>query len=154
MSVRLPKSFVSSSKWHSIDLSGGQILEIEVRRPTFEEQVAALAANTHVGYQRARLTSMIISWRGVVDDAGQDLAYSWQNLEALMSVYPQSLRHILTAVNDAWVTLPEDLEKNSPAPPANGGTTTNDATTDSTTSSPCGPSSATEPVREPSLAPS
>lgn len=135
MSVRLPKSFVSGSKWHSIDLSGGQVLEIEVRRPTFEEQVAALAANSQAGYQRARLTSMITNWRGVVDDAGQDLPYSWPNLEALMSVYPQSLRHILTAVNDAWVTLPEDLEKNSPTPPANGGTTTNDAITPLTESS-------------------
>lgn len=144
MGVKLPSVVPDQAKWYPIDLGAGQSFEIQIRRPSFAEQVATLATDSAVSHTQARMSTMIVDWRGVEDeqDPPQAVKYSLDALLQLVTVYPQSFRQITNAINDMFYVYPGDLEKNSPTPPANGGTTTTAETTASTESSNSGPSSA------------
>lgn len=134
MGVKLPSVVPDQAKWYPIDLGGGQAFEVQIRRPTFDEQVAILGAETMSAHTRMLISTMILDWRGVEDDVTppQTLPFSLDSLWKLISVYPQSLRQITSALNDVFYVYPVDLEKNLPTPPENGGTTMIAETTVST----------------------
>lgn len=156
MSVRLPKELSQDATWKTITLSSGQALEICVRRPDFKDQVISLAARSLVDQYRTRIARTVVDWRGVEDEQSppQAVPFTTDALFQLISVYPQSLHQIDRAILDVWYVLPEDLEKNLPTPPANGGTTTLAETDSSTTSSLSGPSYDIATGSEPNSAPS
>ena len=135
MSVVLPTIPQPVNQWVAIPLGAEQTLEIEVKRPTFADQVAALLAVDEVSHIRTRIQASVVNWRGVVTPEGADVPFSWSMLESLLTIYPQALRYIQAAVLDVWVTYPGDLEKNLPLPPVNGGTETTEEITSGTGSS-------------------
>lgn len=142
MGVKLPCVVPDQAKWYPIDLGAGQSFEVQIRRPNFAEQVATLATDSAVSHTQARMSTMIVDWRGVEDeqDPPQLIKFSIDALLQLIQVYPQSFRQITSAVNDMFHVWPGDLEKNLPTPPENGGTTTIAETTASTESSNSGQS--------------
>lgn len=135
MTVRLPASQFPP-QWHTIDLGEGQSLELLVSRPSFEAQIDRFSSQTTDEFHRSRLNGAVRNWRGVTDDAGEAVPYSFDSLLLLIEAYPQALPAIYRLALDVWTTLPEDLEKNLPTPPANGGTATTDETTGTANSSP------------------
>lgn len=141
MGVKLPKELSTDVVWKHISLGGGQSLEICVKRPDFKDQVTSLAARNLVDQYRTRITRTVIDWRGVEDELSppQPVPFHPDALLQLIAAYPQSLHQIDRALTDLWYVLPEDLEKNLPTPPANGGTITTVETPSLTTSSPSGP---------------
>jgi len=146
MSAKLPSIIPDQSKWYPIDLGAGQLFEIQIRRPTFAEQVKTLAIDSPESHTKSRMEAMITDWRGVEDDSDppRPVKFSSENLLQMIQVYPQSFRQITTALNDMFHVWPGDLEKNLPTPPANGGTITTVETTASTESSNSGSSSEVE----------
>lgn len=143
MGVKLPTVVADQAKWYPIDLGAGQSFDLQIRRPTFAEQVTTLATASPEDHTKARFSTMIADWRGVEDeqDPPQPIKYSLDALVQLIQVYPQSFRQITASLNDAFHVWPGDLAKNLPTPPANGGTTTTVETTVLTTSSNSGESS-------------
>lgn len=152
MSVKLPQTINNQSQWADIDLGAEQTLKLQLSRPSFAQQAAVLASQTQAEFIEARITSSVIGWEGVIDDAGQPVPYSQAALLSLFAAYPQALARVNAAVIEVWITHPGDLEKNLPTPPASGGTGTTGETTSSTGSSPSTPSSTGEPLPEPTSA--
>lgn len=136
MTVKFANSLSAMIKDHVIDLGGGQSFTLHLRHPDFLQQVQAMAADDETGEFQVRLESMVAGWSGVEDDntPPQPVPYSFEALKQLIAMYPQSFRQINLAIVNAYWVYPEDLRKNLPTPPANGGTTTTDATTLSTVS--------------------
>ncbi len=134
MGARLPSDIPTAAKWYKIELGGEQSFEIEIRRPTFAEQVASLVENSPTGQMRTRFASMVINWRGVEDEQEppQPVPFSLEALVRLLEIYPQSFSQINRVLIDMFWTYPEDLRKNLPLPPANGGTTMTTEITNST----------------------
>jgi hypothetical protein len=153
MSVKLPQIIQHSVRWVEIDLQGGQTLRLQVGQPTFSQQVHAMLAESEIQFWERRIQASVIGWDCVVGDDDQPILFSWDGLLALFATYPQMLAHVQTAVLDVWVTFPEDLEKNLPKPPVNGGTTTTAATIALTASSNSSDSSSDAHVPENSLGP-
>jgi len=153
MSVKLPQTVSAKSQWADIDLGGNQSLKLLIGRPTFAQQVTVLAAQSTAEFIESRINASVANWQGVVDDAGEPVPFNLPSLQALFATYPQALARVNAAVIDVWITHPEDLEKNLPTPPANGGTETTAETAVSTASSPSTPSSPDEPVPAKSSAP-
>lgn len=141
MSVKLKTQSAPADTWKKIDLYGGQDIEVAIRKPVFRDQLRAWSANDSATGWGHRVRSTVVDWRGVLDDKDQPVPFSHENLELLLGQYPQASHQLLDAVADAWVTIPEDEEKNLPQPPVDGGTETNVETTVSTTSSVSGESS-------------
>lgn len=136
MPVKLPKELTTDVIWKPIKLSEGSVLELCLKRPDFKDQVASLATRSVADQYRMRVTRTVVDWRGVEDfsDPPQPVPYSADALLQLITTYPQSLHQIDRALTELWYVLPEDLEKNWPTPPANGGTTTNGETASMTIS--------------------
>lgn len=151
MSVKLPQSIPNNSKWVDIDLGGGQSLKLQVTRPSFIQQVEVLSSASSIEFLESRIRASVSDWQGVENDNAEPVPFNWPALQSLFTAYPQALSRVNGAVVDVWITHPEDLEKNLPQPPVNGGTATTGETAVSTASSPSTLSSPAEQPPEPSL---
>ena len=117
--------------WKLIELGDGGTFELAVKRPTLGEQLAVMNDARGEPVEVFLLRSRIVDWRGVNDEAGQPVPYSFDTLGRLSTVYPDLIWDILIAVSE--VIKPEATNsKNLPTPPANGGTETTGETTAST----------------------
>lgn len=133
----IPKKFTEPI-WYPIDLGGGDSLEIAIARPTLEEQIQAAGKVAGLSYRAYELASSIKDWRGVTDEAGQPIPYSWEALNQLCAGYPDSLWEFLITISKSQKATSqpdEDSEKNLPLPPLNGGATSGDETDPTTISS-------------------
>lgn len=114
--------------WKLIELGDGGTFEIAVKRPTLGEQLAALDAARGESVEVFLLRARIVDWRGVNDEVGNPVPYTFDTLGQLSLSYPDLIWDILIAVSEAIKTEATNL-KNLPTPPANGGTVTADETT-------------------------
>ena len=120
--------------WKQIDLGDGGTFEIAVRRPTLADQLAVLNDSKGEPVEVFLLRARIVDWRGVNDEAGRPVPYTFDTLGRLSVSYPDLIWDILIAVSEA--VQPEATNaKNLPTPPASGGTETTGGTTASTTPS-------------------
>lgn len=147
MTVKLPDNRHSESKWVTIPI-GKQDFEIAVRRPGFEDNVRILSAENRPDHVRALIRAVVTDWQGVTGEDDQHIPFSFEALEGLFQVYPQTLKDVYAAAIDVAYVYPEDLAKNSETPPENGGTETTDETDPSIPSSNSGEHSVSESVSE------
>ena len=129
----IPKE-LTAPVWRTIDLGDGASIEIAVKRPTLAEQLSALEDTRGESVQAFQLRSRIIDWRGVNDEAGKPVPYSWGNLSQLGLTYPNAIWDILIAVREA-IDPTETHAKNFESPPLAGGMETTTAAAITTESS-------------------
>lgn len=109
--------------WRDITIPGAS-LRVQVRPPTFGEKSRAhalsVAANT--GSDPAadlqdlvehRLRSTIIGWSDVQDEAGNPVAFTFEELATLCEQNQQLFYSLLECANDAFSGAGNDAEKNS-----------------------------------------
>jgi hypothetical protein len=143
MSVTLiiPKDLLEP-KWHVIDLGNGITFEVAMKRPTLADQLLALKETAVDSIDAFRLRSIICDWRGVEDGQSppQPVPYTWDALSGLCATFPHAVWELLKAVRDWRTGLTtsgdngnngENPLKNSPLPPAVGGTETTSEITSS-----------------------
>lgn len=128
----VPKE-LTAPVWRTIDLGDGASIEIAVKRPTLAEQLNALEDVRGESVQAFQLRSRIIDWRGVNDEAGKPVPYSWANLSQLSLTFPNAIWDILIAVREA-IDQTETHAKNCESPPLAGGTETTTAAASTTES--------------------
>lgn len=121
----------------TIDLGNGESIELEIKRASLEEQLTALQEQSGV-LSAARCRAMISGWRGVCDQEGKPVPYSWDALNRFCAIYENAIWAISSAVRDVVNVDPgqqETRSKNSESPPIAGGEATTTETTSSTPSS-------------------
>lgn len=121
----------------TIDLEKGESIELEIRRASLEEQLASLVDQNWIE-ETAKIRSMIVGWRGVFDEDGKPIEYSWDKLNRLCAIYTNAVWSIAFAIREvltASVDETGDRSKNCEAPPLAGGTETTTETVSLTPSS-------------------
>jgi len=130
----IPKQFTEPT-WVTVDLGRGDSIEIAVSRPTLLEQLRAVEETRGLAWTAYKLASKIQDWRGVNNEQGQPVPYSWEALNQLCAAYDDCVYSLLEAVRNAG-QVAENQSKNSPTPPHAGGKDTPLETTPATESSP------------------
>src|SRR5690606_3884818 len=118
MITLIPNSLTGLA-WQTIDLGGGDSIEIGVRRPNLGEQLVALdCSDSPREYQ---LRAYIADWRGVNDSDGKPIPFTWEMLNQLCVQYPEAFYSLLNATRNVRLSeIGIDL-KNSELPPLAGG---------------------------------
>lgn len=130
----IPQQY-TAHHWVTVDLGRGDSIEIAVSRPTLLEQLRAVEETRGMAWTAYKLASRIQNWRGVNDEHGQPVPYSWDALNQLCAAYDDCVYSLLEAVRNAG-QVTENQSKNLPTPPDAGGTDTPSETIPSTESSP------------------
>lgn len=133
MSLTLPATSQASVEDHWVELPVTSTLSLKVlvHQPGFEDQ---LKMNPYLDLADTlweRLQTCVKDW-DVVDAEGNKLPFNRENVNRLCAVYPQAFVRLMSVVTDEFYRSDADVLKNWQLPPLAGGTTTNDATTDST----------------------
>lgn len=133
MSFILPAQSQSAVEDHWVELPVTSTLSLKVlvHQPGFEDQ---LKMNPYLDLADTlweRLATCVKDW-DVVDVDGNKLEFNRENVNRLCAVYPQAFVRLMSVVTDEFYRSDADVLKNWQLPPLAGGTTTNDAITDST----------------------
>jgi hypothetical protein len=72
-----------------------------------------------IAYNRQLFDRLVTGWKGVLDGAGKPLAFTDENIEALLD-FPGFAAAFGRAYSEFWSALPEAREKNSAPSPAGG----------------------------------
>ena len=141
MAVKLKT--VKPSRWRTLALPEGESLDVLVKLPTWGDKLTAHGFNVFgtdddepqlMGrLAEHRIKTTITDWRGVQDDAGKDVPFSFASLAGLCEQSTSLFYQLLNVATDAYVGLTEDSAKNLPkpssdAPEALPETATNDST--------------------------
>lgn len=117
-------------QWHDVELATQVTIRLKIKRPTPRQVLDELASKTGEGtsdYTLRRISLLIVDWDGVLEEAtGQPVPYSFDNLVHLLTQIPSSIWAVSNLISNVMHGIPETERKNSPTPPANGGTTTHD----------------------------
>lgn len=127
--------------WKSVELGADATIQVAIKRPTLNDQLAALADINSLTSQSFKLRASICDWRDVMDIDGQPVPFTWQALSELCVSYPTAIWALIDAVRAVLDGLTETDQKNLPSPSAAGGTATTTETTSSIQSSNTGDSS-------------
>lgn len=134
MITLIPSTFTGPI-WATVDFGDGASIELGLRRPNLGEQIIALEESD--SSREYHLRAYISDWRGVNDEHGKPVPYTWESLNQLCTGYPSAIWGILDAIREVRFPDVETTSKNSELPLLAGGTTTNDEITNSTTLSDC-----------------
>ena len=126
---------ISGPRFHTIDFGDGVTIDVGFSQPTLEEQLRALENTNDLTYRGYGLASAIRDWRGVIDENGNPVPYSWTALNQLCTSYPNAVFALLAAYRQSLAGLQETERKNSLPPPVNGGKELATEAVNSTTSS-------------------
>lgn len=121
MSVVLNYSRLHQPRWFTVDLGDGDTIEILMSPPTLEQQLRALDQTQGLGYQAYAISSAICEWRGVIDEKGQVVPYTWTALNSLCTIYPSAVFELLNIRRQMLQPVTDTDRKNSPLLPAAGG---------------------------------
>lgn len=127
--------------WKSVELAPGAAIQIAIKRPSLNDQLAALVDIDSLTSQSFKLRASICDWRDVQDIDGKPVPFTWQALSELCVSYPTAIWALIDAVRAVLDGPTETDQKNLPLPSAAGGTATTTAITTSITSSNTGDSS-------------
>lgn len=132
MITLIPPAFTGFA-WETIDLGNGDTIEIGIRRPTLSEQLVALQdCGPSCEY---KVRAYVADWRGVNNEKGEAIPFSWDAINQLCAVYPGAIWALLDSVRKVRFAEGADDSKNSESPPLAGGMTTIDEIIDTMTSS-------------------
>jgi hypothetical protein len=104
--LTLGETKAGTSKWVTVNL-GNDSMEVEVRSPTYKELVEDVFGGTE-----ARLKRCIVNWRGVNDPEGNEVPFSWPNVERLASAFPAFVTAMVVAVDQVYFGEPGERSKN------------------------------------------
>jgi hypothetical protein len=135
MAVKLVSSEHYQPKWFPLELADGEAIEIALNRPNLEVQLQTLQDLRGGSYQAYQLGSTIADWRGVVDEAGEPVPYSWPSLNQLCQAYDDVAIQLIRLCRKSLAGPSETERKNSPPPSVAGGGDTSDEAANSTRSS-------------------
>jgi hypothetical protein len=146
MAVVVPVSRIrpDESRTIVIDKEDGLELQIHVRRPSLASQFQLDQYQDRLSFFWQKFFSVATAWEGVQEPDGTATPFNQENIERLCLYYPQTVRKLSELVNDLYYQDADDVLKNLPSPPPDGGTATATVTTVSTTPSDSGTSSRSE----------
>lgn len=110
--------------WKTVELGTDATIQIAIKRPTLNDQLAALADINSLTSQSFKLRASIVGWRDVQDIDGEPVPFTWQALSELCVSYPTAIWALIKAVRDTLDGPTETDQKNWPPPSAAGGTAT------------------------------
>lgn len=119
MRVNLNGVVTGRRVWRKIELRDGQGFEIELRGPTFDEQIRDTALEG-VDAWDSRINTNLVGWRGVEGEDGAPVPFRRDRFEALCELVPTVFQQTLRHLADLYYGLGEDEQKNSVTPPASG----------------------------------
>lgn len=121
MPVKFIAATLTDPQWFPVELGPDASIEIAFARPTLEDQLKAVNDASGTSYQGYALSAAIKDWRGVEDENGRPVPYSWSALSQLCTAYPDAAFELLAALRKSTQGVTETERKNSPLPPVNGG---------------------------------
>lgn len=116
--------------WRQVSLGDDGDFKVHMRRPSFDqflEDEAHLSAGFYVGQASEasrhsvhhRLKTAIIGWDELYQQNGkgeEPLPFSWENLQALCTAYPQVFRQLALLAAEAYAPVSSDALGNSDEP--------------------------------------
>lgn len=98
--------------WHPVDLGEGQSFEVRIRPAVWGDLIrdeATLIAEMQRrvpegSSESERVKHLVMDWRGVVDNAGDPVPYTFERLQLLCSQHPRTFLKILTLVRQQFVS--------------------------------------------------
>lgn len=115
-------------QWHTVAIANGQTIRLKIKRPTPADVLTKLASTdseSAADYTLRRINLLIVDWDGVNEEStGQPVPYTFDTLVQLLTQIPSAIWAVSNAVNSVMHGLSETERKNSPTPPADGGTIT------------------------------
>lgn len=105
----------TSEEWQAVDLSEIGSFDVLLRHPTFSDVV--VDSELGAGFTAYRLKACVKGWRGVQDEAGHDVPFSFARFENLCLRYPKIIYQVGGKLHTFYAGMTEESRKNSSAPP-------------------------------------
>ena len=104
--MRLPPADITPPQWQIWDIAPGVTLDVLLGPPTFADRFSAIDA----------MRSRIKDWRGVEDDQGEPVRYSFEALDRVIALHPDALSQLQSLVRPDHPELEKNADSPEPSP--------------------------------------
>lgn len=122
----------AAGSWESVNLGEAGSFEVFVGRPKWGEMLAD--SESFQGFAESRIRAVITDWRGLVDESGEPVPFTHENLIQLCESHPLAFQRLAALASGMFFSVGESDRKNS-EPPSNGSTAEIPAAPESTAES-------------------